>query len=331
MPDPFHIHIPDGLSDHAHAALTAALDPAVVLGLEDPGADAGRYRILVSGRPRREEIEANPNLRAVIVPWAGVPLETRTLVQEFPHLTLHNLHHNADATAEMALALLLSAAKFIVHDDRALRRHDWTPRYEPSRSLGLAGRTALVLGYGAIGLRVARMCRGFDMNVLATKRTITQVESPGEGIFVHPPQDLPSLLPQADVVMVCLPQTQETEGLLGEKELALLPPGAVLVNIGRGPIVEEAALYIALASGRLRAAGLDVWYAYPEDKESRVNTRPSAFPFHELDNVVMTPHRGGALEESETETLRMQALAILLNAAAQGHALPNRVDLRLGY
>lgn len=330
--DPFHVFIPGGLSDHAIAVLTGAVDPCIVLGLDDPGADAGQYRILVSGRPKREQLEANPDLQAVIVPWAGVPPETRTLVEEsFPHLTVHNLHHNADATAEMAFALLLAAAKFIVHDDRALRRHDWTPRYEPSRSLGLAGKTALVLGYGAIGQRVARMCRGMDMRVLATKRTATQVESPAQGIHIHPPQDLSTLLPQADAVIVCLPQTTETTGLLGGAELALLPPGAVLANIGRGPIVDQAALYAVLASGHLRAAGLDVWYNYPETEESRTHTPPADFPFHELDNVVMTPHRGGALEETETETLRMQALAHLLNTAAQGSPMPNRVDLGLGY
>ena len=329
--EPFHVLIPGGLSDHARAVLTAALDPSIVLGLDDPGADAGRYRVLVSGRPKREQLEANPDLQAVIVPWAGVPTETRTLMQEFPHLTLHNQHHNADATAEMAFALLLAAAKFIVHDDRALRRHDWTPRYEPSRSLGLAGKTALVLGYGAIGQRVARMCRGMDMRVLATKRTATQVENPAEGIHVHPPQDLPDLLPQADAVIVCLPQTTETTGLLDASALALLPKGAVLANIGRGPIVDQAGLYAALTSGHLRAAGVDVWYTYPETKESRTHTPPADFPFHELDNVVMTPHRGGALEETETETLRMTALAHLLNTATQGLPIPNQIDLDLGY
>ncbi len=331
MSKSFHVHISGDLSEHAQAVLTGALDPSIVLDLDDPGAEAGRYRILVSGRPSREQLEANPDLQAVIVPWAGVPPETRTLVQEFPHLTVHNLHHNADATAEMAFALLLAAAKFIVHDDRAMRRHDWTPRYEPSRSLGLAGKTALVLGYGAIGQRVARMCRGMDMQVLATKRSATQVESPAEGIHVHPPQDLPALLPQADAVVVCLPQTPETTGLLDESALALLPPGAVLANIGRGPIVDQAALYAALTSGHLRAAGVDVWYTYPKTEESWANTPPADFPFHELDNVVMTPHRGGALEETETETLRMQALAVLLNAAAQGLPMPNRVNLDLGY
>jgi phosphoglycerate dehydrogenase-like enzyme len=117
--------------------------------------------------------------------------------------------------------------------------------------------------------------------------------------------------------------------LIGERELALLPPDAVLVNVGRGPIVDEAALYHALHEGTLHAAGLDVWYNYPADEASRSHTPPSAYPFHELDNVVMSPHRAGGSDESEMR--RMTHLAALLNAAARGDEMPNRVDLQAGY
>jgi len=103
----------------------------------------------------------------------------------------------------------------------------------------------------------------------------------------------------------------------------------VLVNVGRGSIVDSAALYHSLKDGHLRGAGLDVWYNYPPDPESRPNTPPANFPFHELENVVMSPHRGGGSEDSDT--LRMIHLAELLNFAAHGEALPNRVDLQTGY
>ena len=109
----------------------------------------------------------------------------------------------------------------------------------------------------------------------------------------------------------------------------MLPPGAELVNVGRGPIVDEAALYNALRNGTLHAAGLDVWYNYPADEAGRSHTLPSAYPFHELENVVMSPHRAG--HSSETETLRMGHLMVLLNAAARGEPMPNRLDVRVGY
>jgi phosphoglycerate dehydrogenase-like enzyme len=130
-------------------------------------------------------------------------------------------------------------------------------------------------------------------------------------------------------LVIALPLTPTTENLIGEAELALLPRGAVLVNVGRGPIVEAAALYNALREGHLKGAGIDVWYNYPPDPEARSHTPPADFPFYELKNIVMSPHRGGGSEDSNM--LRMLHLAELLNAAARGEMLPNRVDLDAGY
>jgi phosphoglycerate dehydrogenase-like enzyme len=166
------------------------------------------------------------------------------------------------------------------------------------------------------------------MRMLAIRRR-AQAAVGQDGIEIHPLSALGTLLPRAHVLLICLPLTPETEGLIGERELALLPSGSLLVNIGRGPIVDEAALFAALASGHLRAAGLDVWYRYPEDEASWTGTFPSQYPFHELDNVVMSPHRGG--DNVETESHRLAALAALLNAAACGEPMPNRVDLARGY
>ncbi len=279
--------------------------------------------ILVAGVPEREMVAENEGLRAVIIPWSGVPARTRSLMREFPRVSLHNLHHNALQVAEVAVALLLAAAKRVVPMDAALRRDDWSPRYEESRVVLLAGSRALVLGGGAIGRHVVRMCECLGMSVTAVRR--------GAGGGATPVEELPSLLPDADVLMVCLPLTDETRGIIGASELALMPKRAILVNVGRGPVVDESALYHALRDGTLHAAGLDVWYNYPIDEPGRASTSPSEYPFHELDNVVMSPHRGGAPQSPETESLRMRALAELLNAAARGEPVPNRVDLELGY
>jgi phosphoglycerate dehydrogenase-like enzyme len=108
-----------------------------------------------------------------------------------------------------------------------------------------------------------------------------------------------------------------------------MPPGGILVNVGRGSVVDQGALYAALKTGHLHAAGLDVWYNYPEKPEKRERIPPADFPFHELDNVVMSPHRGGGSDQ--TEVLRMTHLAASLNAAARGEQIPHRVDLAAGY
>jgi phosphoglycerate dehydrogenase-like enzyme len=232
--------------------------------------------------------------------------------------------------AEHALALLLAAAKIIVPMDRALRAHDWRPRYEPNPSILLEGRTALILGYGAIGRKLARLCQGLGMEVLAVRRHAPPGgETQPDGVRLFSNEALHRLLPRTDALLVCLPHTPQTTGLVGARELALLPPQAVLVNVGRGPVVDEQALYEALQAGRLYAAGLDVWYHYPESEAARADTPPAKHPFHELPNVVMSPHRAGG--STETDRLRMIHLAALLNAAAKGEAMPNCVELDAGY
>jgi phosphoglycerate dehydrogenase-like enzyme len=308
--------------------LRGSLDSSIELteGLELP--PAPDYHILVAGRPKRQHIKASPNLHSLVIPWAGLPETTRALMLEFPEISVHNLHHNAAPTAELAITLMLAAAKFIVPMDRALRSHDWRPRYRPSPAVLLAGKTALILGYGAIGRRVARMCQGLGMNVLAVRRRTTGTHHDGLA-EIHPAEALHELLPRAQVLLLCLPHTPETNGWIGKPELSLLPAQAVLVNVARGAIVDEAALFGALHDGSLYAAGLDVWYEYPSDEPSRSNTPPSRYPFHTLNNVVLSPHRGGG--SLETEMLRMEHLAQLLNAAARGEPVPNDVDLRAGY
>ncbi len=319
-----NVHMLEDFSEEIIALLRSHLNASVRLTI-GPSMPI-ETQVLIAGRPTREQLIACPNLQAVLVPWAGVPEETQQLLREFPQVTLHNLHHNAAATAEMAMALLLAAAKFIVPLDQKLRANDWTPRYAPSCAIGLGGKTALIVGYGQIGQHVGRVCRALGMNVIATRRTQVKADDVAE---VHLTTDLPQLLPRAEVLIITAPLTPETKGLIGEHELALLPRGALLVNVGRGAIVDETALYHALQSGHLAAAGLDVWYNYPTDEASRVNTPPAHYPFHELDNVVMSPHRGG--DEAGIDTLRMPQLAELLNAAARGEAMPNRVDIMAGY
>jgi len=308
--------------------LIALLDPDVRLttGQEEP--IPPDTDILITGRPTREQLLGGPMIQSLIIPWAGLPAETGRLLAEFPDVAVHNLHHNAQPVAEMILTLLLSAAKLVVPFDRLLRRNDWTSRYGQSQVQLLAGKTALILGYGAIGHLTAGYCQTLGMRVLVTRRR-PDPESSGPADEVHPANALHGLLPQANALLICLPLTSETDGLIGEKELALLPQGSILVNVGRGPIVDQAALYMALQNHHLHAAGLDVWYNYPADLASRKRTSPADFPFRELDNVVMSPHRAGSTVESDS--LRMIQLAELLSAAAARQSMPNRIDLAAGY
>ena len=327
MPTLF-VHLLTPPDPTALALLRSCCDPGIQFTSGEPPAPAA-YEVLVAGRPHLEHLTASPKLRLLVIPYAGLPAVTRDLLQDFPQLAVHNLHHNAALTAEMAVTLLLAAAKRIIPYDRALRQHDWRPRYQPSQALCMEGKTALILGFGQVGQRIGRLCHALGMSVIALRRQPEQplqVEYPVE---VHGPPMLHQLLPRAHALIIALPATPDTEGLLGERELELLPTGAVLVNVGRGAIVSQAALYTALSSGQLGAAGLDVWYHYPLSQSEWEHTPPADFPFHTLDNVVLSPHRAGA--STETEILRMTHLAELLNAIARGGPIPNRVNVQAGY
>lgn len=333
-----HVHLLNVLSPSEEldlAALHAHLDPGVKVttGLSLP--EPASFDILVAGRPSLPQLQASPNLRVLVIPFAGLPDDTRRLLLDpangLGHVAVHNLHHNAAQTAEMALALVLAAARRIVPADQSLRRGDWTPRYGAGATAVLQSKTVLILGYGAIGQRVGRVCQALGMQVLAVRRRPAGPAPSDPPAVVQGVETLYDLLPQADVLMVTLPLTEQTRGLIGADELALLPRGALLVNVGRGPVVDEAALYEALRSGRLAGAGLDVWYRYPEGDEARTSTLPSAYPFHELDNVVLSPHCGGGFGSSFTERERMLHLAEIVNAIHRGEPAPNRVDLALGY
>ena len=328
-PNRLRVHIAQPPPDNAIRFLEAALDPRVdvTCGLESAPPETD---VLVSGRPSREQLEACPELQALIVPYAGIPSQTRdVLLADHPTLEVYNLHHNAIAAAELAVSLLLAAAKTLIPVDRVFRRHDWRSRYDGAPTTLLGGKTALVLGLGAIGTRIAAVCGALEMDVHAVRK---RADLPGpSSVTVHSLDQLHAILPLADALLICLPLTPETDGMIGEREIGLLQPSSLLVNVARGAIVDEEALYRALAEGRIGGAGIDVWYRYPASSEERKNTPPSRFPFHELDNVVMSPHRGGAYRTAELERRRMRDLAITLNAMAQGEPIPHRVDVRAGY
>ncbi|MFT6395655.1 MAG: phosphoglycerate dehydrogenase-like enzyme [Bradymonadia bacterium] len=234
-----------------------------------------------------------------------------------------HIHHNAAAVAETAIGLLFSAAKRIPQMDRSLRQLDWRPRYAANPALRLAGKRALLLGYGEIGARIESILRAIGVNVVVIRRVPRAV---GEQTV----DALPTLLPNADILISTLPSTPMTRGLIGAPELNLLPPHAVIVNVGRADVFDECALYGALKQGSIGSAALDVWYHYPSDEASRVGTAPSAYPFEELTNVVLSPHSSG--HDTEVESDRVRCVAEVVAAITAGEDVASwAVDLVAGY
>lgn len=327
-----HVHVARRLSGEQRAYLDRLLLSQIQV-TDGKARVPTETEILIAGLPSHDDLSASKRLRLLIVPWASVPQSTRQTLVDFPQLEIHNLHHNAAATAELAMALLLATAKHIVPVDRALREKDWRACLDPGMNRLLSGLTAVVLGFGAVGRRIALACAGLGLRVVAVRRRATGPSDTLQGITVRSSTDLLDCLPRADVLVIALPLTHETRGMIGMAELELLPPRAILVNVARAEIVNEEALYSALRTDRLAGAGLDVWYQEPtrDELESGARVAVSRFAFHELENIVMSPHRGGALGEERNELRRLDELARLLNAVVRGEPVPNQVDRTLWY
>ena len=219
--------------------------------------------------------------------------------------------------AEHVMAMLLSMCRALPDFARAQARGEWD-RGAGSGQRALAGSTLLVVGMGGIGTEVARRAHAFDMEVLATVRTArTAPEFVSE---LGTSADLDRLLPRADVVVICLPLTEETRGLFDAARLARLRQGAILINIARGPIVDTEALLAALQSGHLGGACLDVTDPEP---------LPAGHPLWSRSDVLITPHTAGAA--ALTGTRRDALFRENLRRFGAGEPLLNVVDKQLGY
>ena len=217
--------------------------------------------ILVDGNPPTELLEGK-RLKHVIVPFVGIEPSLREALLKRPHITLHNSHYNAKLVAQHALALLFTCACRIVEADTALRHGDWTRRYSNFQSLYLPGKTCLLLGYGEIGKALNPLLSALGMKVIMLKRSQLGAE---EKVFL--PSQLHEALNQADAIICSLPETPETMNFLDRDAFSAMKPQSILVNVGRGNVIDQYALYDALKSEQLLAAGIDVWWNYPKDKD----------------------------------------------------------------
>ena len=154
----------------------------------------------------------------------------------------------------------------------------------------LYGHTLGIVGFGTIGRKVAELGRAFGMRCVAVTHAPDSARR-SEVDRLDSIDGLPCLLEESDYVVVCVPLSPETRGLVSARELDMLGPHGYLANVARGPVVDERALYEALRDRRIAGAATDVWYQYPTLEEPA--PLPSQYPFWELDNVVMTPHFAG--------------------------------------
>jgi phosphoglycerate dehydrogenase-like enzyme len=216
--------------------------------------------------------------------------------------------------AEMVLTYILMVTKQVPRFLEQQRSRRW----HLVRLREVAGLTVAIVGLGSIGIEVARRCRAFGMRVLATRRHPSRG---GEGVdVVYAAEQLSEMLQTADFVVISAPLTSETRGMIGRDELAQMRPDAWLINVARGPIVDQDALIAALASGTIGGAALDVFDVEP---------LPETSPLWDMPNVIITPHNSWStpyLERRETELFLDNLVRYL-----RGELLRNVVDRSSGY
>lgn len=254
------------------------LDVDVWSGRGEPPAtrdDVEFYVAPFSFSPRPLEIIPSlPRLRVVQTQSAGFEHVLPFLLDGVTLCSARGVHDAS--TAELAVALILASIRRIPEFVRAQDRGEWSYATYPA----LADKTVLIVGYGSIGTAIERRLAGFEVEILRVARTARA----GELGPIHAAGDLPSLLPAADVVVLVLPSTPETDGIADAAFLARMKDGALLVNVGRGAAVDTNALVAELTSGRLRAA-VDVTDPEPP---------PAGHPLWSAPNLLLSPHIAGS-------------------------------------
>ena len=215
-----------------------------------------------------------------------------------------------DATADLAMTLILSACRRAGEGERLVRTGQWLG-WLPTQMLGthVTGKRVGIVGMGRIGQAIARRCHyGFDMPVIYFNRSQKEVEVPSRQV-----DDLASLMSQADIIVVTVPGGADTRALIDAEAIAQMDPSAVFINVARGDVVDEPALIAALSEGRIAAAGLDVYAREPLVPQE----------LRQMENVVLLPHLGTAALEVR-EAMGQMALDNII-AWAAGDSLPQRV------
>lgn len=274
------------------AELPARLDTVV---LDDPldrallPAAAADAEILVSNHWRAEYPPA-PRLRLVQSVATGVELFDLDAMPK--GVAVCNAFGHETAIAEYVVMAMLAlhhrlfeiAGEFRAHGSW---RSSWVQGGVPHGEV--RGTTLGIVGYGRVGREVARRAAPFGLRILAANRTPREADPWVERLY--PLAELDRMLPVCDTVALCTALGLETTGLIDARRLALMKPTAFLINIARGAVIDEDAIYAALCDRAIGGAALDVWWQYPTPAEP--NRRGSRHPFHELPNVIVTPHNSG--------------------------------------
>jgi phosphoglycerate dehydrogenase-like enzyme len=266
---------------------------------EQEGSDEDRLKLIenadgiVLGRLRPGDLEHAKKLKIIFVPWAGVNHLPWDLIRE-RNIQVAHTHGNARPVAEKAFQLCLALLGHVVvyHKDMQKGRwHGFAAGQFEDRWQTLQNRSCGILGFGSIGKNLLTYLLPFQGPFHALKKHPPAILPEGLSSCTS---DIDEIIDKSNVLFLTMPTTPETKKIISQDRLKRMQ-GKYLINVSRGELIDEKALYEALTEGSLAGAAMDVWFQYPRQRNEII--LPSIFPFHELDNVVMSPHVGGFCEE----------------------------------
>lgn len=254
-----------------------------------PGID-----VFIGNTFNMEMKEAADSLKLILLPGAGYEkIEFDALPDG---CIVANAHEHEKAIAEWVIMAMIALDRKVIEAHRTLSNGSWemSPLAGGPLLSELEGRTLGILGLGRIGKKAAQLARAFDMRIVAATRTLPSGDELSKlGLdYVVPIYEVDKVLTDSDFLLLSLPLSDETDGIINESTLSRMKPTAFLINVSRAGLANEAALYNALRNGQIAGAALDVWYSEPKGPDDY--PQAANLPFWELDNVIVSPHTSGA-------------------------------------
>ena len=307
----------DGFSNLLDAPHTIAILPDT---LTDP-ADIQTFQQadVIIGISYHASLPPVKNLKLYHVPGAGYDGIDLSALPGTSHLC--NCYGHEQPIAEYVMAAILNRAIPMTHADEQLRQGQWTYWAGGSgiKHQEIAGLTIGLLGFGHIGKAIAKRAKAFEMTVLVANRSPVAASPMVDQSFSL--SALNQFWAHADIVVCSLPLSEDTKGLVNQHAFAHMKKSAVILNVGRGPVIDETALYDALHSKKIAGAIIDTWYQYPSQQNP--NPLPGQKPFHMLSNIIMTPHMSGWT--SGTIKRRQKTIADNINQLLRSAHLVNQI------
>ncbi len=251
--------------------------------------------ILIGWRPSKKILTKATNLKLFINPGAGVQhlIKLFREINKQKEVFLINGHGNSYFVAQHTVALLLALMNKIVPHHEWMRQGKWRTGDKDAPSIPFRHREVGLFGYGAINQKVHRFLSGFDVEFSILRKHWEKQKNPlPTQVKKYEFSQLNQFLKNIDILIIAVPLTSLTKKIIKECELELLGPDGLVVNVSRGEIIDEESLFNALRDKTIQGAAIDVWYDYTPESNEEGKKYPCNFPFHTLDNIILSPHRG---------------------------------------